>query len=176
MAEHTDQACSKIAAQAFEAWLGAEHAYAELQATKPQTLGYGLNDSPAALAAWIIEKWALWGDTAGDPVDRFGSDMLCGLLTIYWATQTAASSLRIYQEQRSMTRPIAPQDRVRVPTAFARFDHHFATEGHVPREWVERLYDVVRWTELPRGGHFAATEEAALVAADIAAFFDALHG
>lgn len=160
----------------LDAWLGAEHAYAELQATKPQTLGYGLNDSPAALAAWIVEKWSLWGDTAGDVVDRFGHDTLCGLLTIYWATGTATSSLRIYQEQRRMAKPISPQDRVRVPTAYARFDHLFVSEGHAPREWVERLYDVVRWTEQPHGGHFAATEEPAAVASDIAAFFEALRG
>jgi pimeloyl-ACP methyl ester carboxylesterase len=160
---------------AFEQWLAAEHAYADIQATKPETLGYGLTDSPAALAAWILEKWGAWSDSDGDPTARFDRDMLCGLLTIYWATGTATSSLRIYWEQRRMADPITPQDRIRVPTAIARFDHHFAHEGAVPREWVERLYDVQRWTEMPRGGHFAATEEPELVAHDLAAFFASLR-
>jgi pimeloyl-ACP methyl ester carboxylesterase len=159
----------------FEGWLAAEHAYADVQATKPQTLGYGLNDSPVGLAAWIVEKWALWGDTRGDPLTRFGRDALCGLLTIYWATQTATSSARIYWEQRRNQQPITPRDRIRVPVAIASFDGHFASEGSLPREWAERLYDVRRWTPVPRGGHFAATEEPELVAADIAAFFASLQ-
>ena len=159
---------------AHQAWLAAEHAYAEVQATKPQTLGYGLTDSPAALAAWVLEKWGAWSDSDGDPVRRFGNDLLCALLTIYWVSGTAASSLRIYWEQRNMPDPIGPEAMIRVPTAFARFDHHHADEGSIPREWVERLYHLVRWTEQPRGGHFAATEEPELVAADIAAFFGSL--
>ena len=158
-----------------EAWERDEYAYAAIQATKPQTAGYGLNDSPAGLAAWVVEKWRSWGDTAGELDERFGRDSLLSTLTVYWVTQTITSSMRLYWEQRHDAAPTFGRDEfVTVPTAFARFAHEFISEGAPPREYVKRMYALERWTDMPRGGHFAALEEPRLLAEDIAAFFGSL--
>jgi pimeloyl-ACP methyl ester carboxylesterase len=166
------------AEQAYEdvvaAWDAVERGYSAIQSTKPQTVGYGLNDSPAGLAAWLVEKWRSWTDSGGDPLARFG-DLLLTTLTVYWVTGTITSSMRDYYDNRWSGDAIGPADRVRVQTAFASFGHHFVPEGEAPREWLERLYDVRRWTAMPRGGHFAPAEEPALVAADLRAFFGALE-
>ena len=151
-----------------------ESAYDELQSTKPQTLGYGLNDSPAGLAGWVLEKWRSWSDCDGDVIGRFGAGFLCALLTIYWATETATSSMRLYYEHRWRQRPLGPGDYVEAPTAVALFRRNVAGEVAPPREWAERLFNVRRWTEMPRGGHFAATEEPRLLATDISAFLTQL--
>jgi pimeloyl-ACP methyl ester carboxylesterase len=158
------------------AWVWAERAYGEIQSTKPQTLGYGLNDSPAGLAAWILEKWRSWSDSGGDVESRFSRDLLLTNLTIYWATQTITSSTRAYLDKRRFGHDMTAQDFVAVPTAIAVFANEFVPEGTPPREWAERLYDIRRWTEMPRGGHFAALEEPGLVASDIATFFGELAG
>jgi pimeloyl-ACP methyl ester carboxylesterase len=157
---------------AFGRWLDAEHDYARIQSTKPQTLAYGLTDSPAGLAGWILEKWRAWGDTGGDIERRFPRDLLLTLVTLYWATGTIGASIRDYYDNRWFPETtIGPGDFVEVPTAITVFSHNFADEGVVPREWAERLYNVQRWTPMPRGGHFPATEEPELLARDIAAFF-----
>jgi pimeloyl-ACP methyl ester carboxylesterase len=156
----------------FQRWLDEERAYGAIQSTRPQTLAYGLNDSPAALAAWILEKWRLWGDTGGDIESRFSRDFLLTNVTLYWATATIATSMRDYFDNRwSPDTAIGPDDFVRVPTAISVFEHNFVPEGDMPREWAERLYDLRRWTPMPRGGHFPAAEEPELLAADIGAFF-----
>lgn len=95
------------------------------------------------------------------------------MLTVYWATATITPSMRDYfDNQRWQGGPrLGPDDVVRVPTAIAGFPHMFVTEASPPREWAERLYNVTRWTAMPRGGHFAAAEEPVLVAQDITAFF-----
>jgi pimeloyl-ACP methyl ester carboxylesterase len=153
-------------------WVEEEHAYSAIQSTRPQTLAYGLNDSPAALAAWIIEKWRAWSDCGGDVESRFSRDFLLTNVTLYWVTQTIATSIRDYfDNNRFPETAIGPDDFVRVPTAVTSFSRHFAYEGVAPREWAERLYDVHRFTPMPRGGHFPATEEPELLARDIAAFF-----
>ena len=157
-----------------EAFWRTESGYKAIQSTKPQTLGYGLNDSPAGLAAWILEKWRAWGDTHGDLDARFSRDLLLTNLTIYWVTQTIAPSMRDYFDNRWFGVALGPADVVQVPTGIAVFAHQYADEGEPPREWAERLYNVRRWTVMPRGGHFAATEEPELLARDIAAFFAAL--
>jgi pimeloyl-ACP methyl ester carboxylesterase len=156
-------------------WLAAEHAYSDIQSTKPQTLACGLNDSPAGLAAWIVEKWRAWGDTGGDVESRFPRDLLLTNVTLYWATATIGTSIRDYYDHRwSPETTIGPGDFVGVPTAVTGFTHNFADEGVMPREWAERLYDVRRFTPMPRGGHFPAAEEPELLAGDIRAFFEAL--
>jgi pimeloyl-ACP methyl ester carboxylesterase len=157
-----------------ERWMDSEYAYGDLHATKPQTAGYGLNDSPAGLASWIVEKWRSWGDTGGDADARFGRDLLLSTLTVFWATETITSSMRLYWEKRRGGPAFGPGDVVTVPTGFAVFANEFVPEGRPPREWVERMYAVRRWTEMPRGGHFPAVEEPHLLARDIAAFFGAL--
>src|SRR6266545_4396087 len=136
-------------------WMEKEGAYDHLQATKPQTLGYGLNDSPAGLAAWIVEKYRSWSDCGGDVERRFTKDEILTQLTIYWATETINSANRLYFERDRAPRVLGPDDRVQVPTAVAIFPGDI---DQPPREWGERVYDVRRWTVMPRGGHFAALE------------------
>jgi pimeloyl-ACP methyl ester carboxylesterase len=152
-------------------WEDEEYGYGHIQRTKPQTLDYALNDSPAGLAAWILEKWRSWSDSGGELERRFDRDLLLTLLTIYWVTGTIGSSMRWYWDERRHGHPIGPGDFISVPTAMAVFANEHVSEGMPPREWAERLYDVRRWTVMPRGGHFAALEEPRLLAGDIAAFF-----
>lgn len=159
---------------ANRAWADRERGYSAIQSSKPQTLAYALNDSPAGLAAWILEKWRSWTDSGGDPAARLGWDFLLTNVTLYWVTGTIASSVRDYYDNRWNADPIGPDDFVSVPTAIARFDHHLVPEGTPPQEWAERLYDVRQWTPMPRGGHFAPVEEPELIARDIARFFGSL--
>jgi pimeloyl-ACP methyl ester carboxylesterase len=154
-----------------EKWWEDEGGYKAIQSTRPQTVSYGLNDSPAGLAAWVLEKWRTWSDSGGDLDGRFGRDLLLATLTIYWATESITSSMRWYLDDRPFG-TAGPDDFVAVPTAIAVFDHGHVPEGVPPREWAARLYDVRRYTVMPRGGHFAALEEPELLAHDIAAFFD----
>lgn len=156
-----------------EAFWQMEGGYKAIQSTKPQTLGYGLNDSPAGLAAWILEKWRAWGDTGGDLMAHFSRDFLLTTLTIYWATQTITPSIRDYFDNRWLGVRLGLDDVVQAPTAFAVFAHQCADEGEPPRELAERLYPIRQWTVMPRGGHFAAAEEPELLAHDIANFFAA---
>lgn len=152
-------------------WDAAERGYSAIQSTRPQTLGYALNDSPAGLAAWLIEKWRAWSDSGGDLDARFSRDFLLTLLTVYWATQSITPSMRDYFDNRWHGEDPGAGTRVPVPTGFANFDRNFVSEGSPPREWVERLYDVRRWTQMPAGGHFGAAEDPERLARDIAAFF-----
>ena len=153
-------------------WESTDRGYGAIQSTRPQTVGYGLNDSPAGLAAWVLEKWRAWADSCGDLEDTFARDFLLTVVTLYWATQTITPSMRDYVDNRTM-RQLGPDDFVTVPTAVAVF-HQFVDDGTPPREWAERLYTVDRWTPMPRGGHFAAAEVPDLLARDIAAFFTPL--
>jgi pimeloyl-ACP methyl ester carboxylesterase len=156
-------------------WDETERGYSAVQSTRPQTLGYGLNDSPAGLAAWVLDKWRAWSDCGGDLDARFGRDTLLTMLTIWWASGSITSSMRDYYDNRWHGTPIGATDFVAVPTAMAVFAHEFVREGEPPRSWYERLYDIQRWTVFPRGGHFAAAEEPDLLAADIAEFFAVLQ-
>lgn len=155
----------------LQQWGMQEGGYASIQSTKPQTLAYGLNDSPVGLAAWIVEKFRAWSDCDGDVERRFTKDELLTNLTIYWATETINSSIRIYYEdQHNPTLKLG--DRSEVPTAVALFPKDIT---HPPRELAERLFNLQRWTQMPRGGHFAATEEPDLLVEDIRAFFRSLR-
>ena len=154
------------------AWMYAEGAYDHIQATKPQTLAYGLNDSPAGMAAWIVEKLRAWSDCGGDLERRFRRDDVLTHLTIYWVTETINSANRLYYDREREPRRLRPHERVEVPCAVAIFP---ADIDHPPREWAERGYRVERWTAMPRGGHFAAWEEPDLLASDMRAFFRSLR-
>jgi pimeloyl-ACP methyl ester carboxylesterase len=160
-----------------ERWDETERGYTAIQSTKPQTLGYALNDSPAGLAAWILEKWRSWSDCGGDLESRFSRDFLLTLVTLYWVTGSITSSMRDYHDNRRWQGEprLGPEDAARAPTAVAVFPHMLIPEGEPPQEWAERLYDIRRWTVMPRGGHFAPAEEPELVARDIAAFFATLR-
>ncbi len=145
-----------------------ETGYQAIQGTKPQSLGYGLNDSPAGLAAWIVEKFRSWSDCDGDVERRFTRDELLTNIMIYWVTGSITSSTRLYCESRRAGRfgPLA--ERVEVPTGCAIFPKEIY---RAPRRWAERTYNITRWTEMPRGGHFAALEEPELLVEDIRSFF-----
>lgn len=138
-----------------------------LQATKPQTLAYGLNDSPAGLAAWIVEKFRSWSDCDGDVEKAFSKDELLTNVTLYWATETINSSFRLYYEATHNPPPVNVNERIAVPAAFAIFPKDLVP---APREWAERFFTIERWTDMPRGGHFAAMEEPELLVEDIRAF------
>jgi pimeloyl-ACP methyl ester carboxylesterase len=153
-------------------WAAAEGAYDHIQATKPQTLAYGLNDSPAGLAAWIVEKYRSWSDCGGEVLRRFSLDDILTHLTIYWATGTINAANRLYFERDRQPRYLAPGQRVEVPCAVTMFPGDI---DHPPREWAERAYRLERWTEMPRGGHFAAWEEPELLAEDVREFFRPLR-
>ena len=162
--------------QRNEAFWQEEYGYKAIQSTKPQTLGYALNDSPAGLAAWILEKWRSWADSRGNLDERISRDFLLTTVTLYWVTQTITSSMRDYfdNDNKRFRITLGQQEFVDVPTGIAVFANNFVDEGTPPREWAERLYNVRRWTPMPRGGHFAAAEEPELLARDIAAFFSGL--
>ena len=143
-----------------------ELGYFQIQSTKPMTLGYGLTDSPAGLAAWIVEKFRAWSDSGGDVEKRFTKDELLTNVTLYWVTGTAASSARIYFENRLDG---GLQRRVEVPFACARFPGDFLAVA--PRQWIAAQYNLVQFTDMPRGGHFAAMEEPELLVQDVRTFF-----
>jgi pimeloyl-ACP methyl ester carboxylesterase len=151
-------------------WMQTEMAYAMEHSSKPQTLAYGLNDSPAGLAAWIIEKFRRWSDCEGDLESVFTKDELLTNLTVYWATETIGSSIRLYYET---ARDPGGWGKSEVPTATLAFPRDmFPT----PRSWVERSGRVDRWTEAAKGGHFPEWEVPESVAEDIRAFFRPLRG
>lgn len=152
-------------------WSDDDRGYGAIQSTRPQTVGYGLNDSPAGLAAWLLEKWRSWSDCGGDIERRFPRDFLLTTVTLYWVTQTITTSMRDYVDNRRVAAGLGAADRVAVPTAIAVFANQFLDDGAPPREWAERLFDVRRWTPMARGGHFAAVEEPELLADDLRAFF-----
>jgi pimeloyl-ACP methyl ester carboxylesterase len=160
----------------LEQWAANEGAYMHQHRTKPQTLGYGLTDSPAGMAGWITEKYRDWSDSHGDLEARIGRDRFLATLTLYWATGTIASSIRMYYENRHHGTPLTTTRPVTVPAGFALFPHEFQPVPKPPRELAERYFQVVHWRELPRGGHFPATEEPQLLAEEIRAFFRPLRG
>ena len=143
-----------------------ESAYALLHGTKPQTLGVGLNDSPAGLLAWIVEKVRTWSDCDGDPEKVFTKDQLLTNVMLYWVTQTITSSTRLYWERQHSGEHGQPY--VSVPTGVARYPKEIL---RFPRSWVERHYNLTYWADMPRGGHFAAMEQPQLFADDVRAFF-----
>ena len=147
---------------ALQQWSMREGGYYMIQGTKPQTLSYGLNDSPTGLAAWIAEKFHSW--TGPGVSRRITDDELLTNIMIYWVTETIGSSIRSYIDNPRQKLEMLPP----VPAAFAAFPKDL---NPPPREWVERRLNLQQWTEMPRGGHFAAMEEPMLLAEDIRKFF-----
>jgi pimeloyl-ACP methyl ester carboxylesterase len=155
--------------------LNDHRAYGAIQGTRPLTLGYGLNDSPAGLAAWVVDKFWAWSDHGGNLETSFTRDELITNVMIYWVTDTMPSSTRIYYESshnlprpKSMT-PFQSTGKP-APMGFALFPKEINVP---PRAWVERSMDgqLVHWTEMPRGGHFAALEQPKLLVGDVRTFF-----
>ncbi len=151
---------------------GEETGYQQIQGTKPQTLGFGLNDSPIGLAAWIVEKFRTWCDCDGNPETIFTKDELLTNITLYWVTETAGSSARLYYESRHPTSP-ANNKKIEVPTACADFPRELIP---VSRASLEARYNLVRLTEMPKGGHFAAFEQPELFVTDVREFFRTVRG
>jgi pimeloyl-ACP methyl ester carboxylesterase len=156
-----------------------ELGYAMIQGTRPQTLADSLNDSPAGLAAWLVEKFQRMSDCNGDIESRFSKDELLANVTLYWVTQTIGSAFLPYYDLTNAGPATWIREKAKewlgstkVPTAIARFPKEMS---HPPREWAERFYNVQRWTEFPSGGHFAAMEEPELLAQDLREFFRPLR-
>ena len=161
-------------AEKAQRWWYMEGGYNIVQSTKPQTLSFGLNDSPAGLAAWMVEKFYSWSGCKDDLEKHFSKDELLTNIMIYWVTQTADSSVRTYLENiramyaQGMPKPLG---RSTVPAAVAAFPNESIA---VPREWADRFLNVRRFTDFPRGGHFGALEEPELFANDLLAFLSNL--
>jgi len=158
-----------------EQWLQKEGAYALIQSSKPQSLAQGLNDSPAGLAAWLVEKFRTWSDCGGDIESRFTKDELVTQLMIYWVTQSIGPSFLTYYDYANAGALTWLKEAMKkwtgsskVPAAFALFP---ADISHPPREWAERFFNVQRWTPMPRGGHFGAFEEPGLLAEELRIWF-----
>jgi len=154
------------------AWDLEEGAYAALQATKPQTLAYALTDSPMGLAAWIAEKAWAWSDHDGDLEQAIPMDTLLTDICLYWFGNTLDASLRLYKENRLCPLVFPPGERIKPPLGVAVFPRELPMP---PRSWMERVFDVQRWTPMPRGGHFAALEQPELLVDEIRAFFRPLR-
>lgn len=145
--------------------------YSKQQSTRPQTLGYGLTDSPSGQAAWILEKFWAWTDCDGDPLNILGRDELLDNVMLYWATASAASSARLYWESFGAARRTA--HTVTIPTGVAVFPKEIVPPV---RRWLEPRYtDIRHWSEMPKGGHFAAFEQPELFVAEVRKYFGMLR-
>jgi len=155
-------------AQTARRWRVREGFHLLAQGAAPDALAPAFNDSPAGLAAWLVDKYRRWSDCGGKVERRFTKDELCDFLTMYWATGTIGSSMRLYAAEARDRWRLAPGERIEVPAAVADFPAELVRP---PRSWSERvLGDLRRWTEFDRGGHFAAFEEPELLGDDLLAF------
>jgi microsomal epoxide hydrolase len=156
----------------LDQWIKEETGYQAIQGTRPQTLAFGLSDSPAGLAAWIVEKFRAWSDCGGDVESVFSQDHLLANIALYWFTGAIGSSFWPYYARQHSPWPI-PDGGVKVPTGYAEFPREILRP---PRSVAERVYtDIRRWTVMPRGGHFAAMEQPQALAREITEFFRPLR-
>ncbi len=155
----------------MQSWARREGAYAALHATKPDTLGFALSDSPIGLAAWIAEKFNSWSDCEGNVENAITFDELLTNISIYWFTNTITSSLRLYAESAKVPLRFTHGQGVTAPTGVTLFPKELPMP---PKEWAERVYNIVYWEHATRGGHFAAFEQPALLAEQLRTFFDEL--
>jgi len=153
-------------------WFQEEAGYSAIQSTRPQTLAYGLSDSPVGLAAWIVEKWKVWSDCRGDIENCFSKDELLTNVMLYWVTGTIHASMRWYAAHRRRPPAAMRPERIEVPTAIADFPKETV---RVPRSAAERKYNLVQWSEMARGGHFAAMEQPEALVEDIRRFFGGIR-
>jgi len=154
-------------------WLKEETGYQWIQGTRPQTLAFGLTDSPAGLAAWIVEKFHAWTDNNGEPENAISRDDMLANIMLYWVTGAIGSSFWPYYARMHGPWPIPEGTTVRVPTGYAEFPKEILRP---PRSVAERMYtDIRRWTKMPKGGHFAALEQPEALAREIREFFRPLR-
>ena len=151
-----------------ENWYAKEGGYSHQQKTKPLTLAYGLNDSPVALCAWIIEKMHGWSDCKGQIENIFTKDELLSNVTLYWVTETIHSSVRLYNENSKFPLKLEKNSMINVPVGIARFKYE---EPFPPRKYIERGFIITHWSDFPAGGHFPAVEQPQLLSEDIYRFF-----
>jgi len=162
-----DEQAAVAAAQHFA---DIESAYARLQATRPQTIGYALADSPVGQAAWIYEKLRGWSDCDGDPETVFTRDEMLDTITLYWLTNSAASSARLYWESMGSFRPMV----IDLPLGYSQFPREILAP---PRAWAERVFsNIIHWNVVEKGGHFAAFEQPALFVEEVRTCFRRLRG
>ena len=155
------------------AWLQEETGYQWIQGTRPQTLAFGMADSPAGLAAWIVEKFRAWSDCGGDIESVFSKDQLLANIALYWFTGAIGSSFWPYYDRRHGGVMVPEGRTIDVPMGYAAFPAEIVRP---PRIVAERTYsNIQRWTVMKKGGHFAAMEQPAALAADMTAFFGALR-
>jgi pimeloyl-ACP methyl ester carboxylesterase len=153
-------------AEYYQKW---DSGYSKQQSTRPQTLGYGLVDSPVGQLAWIVEKFWSWTDCDGHPENVLSRDELLDNVMLYWLTASAASSARLYWES---FHAFGGFERVELPTGVAAFPKEILK---APRTWCEANYHITHWTDMPRGGHFAAFEQPELYVSDVRTFFDSVR-
>jgi len=154
-------------------WLKEETGYQWIQGTKPQTLAYGLTDSPVGLAAWIVEKFRAWTDCGGNPESVVSRDRMLANISLYWFTGAIGSSFWPYYARMHGPWPIPSGGTVDVPTGYCAFPREIVRP---PRSIAERMYtNIQRWTVMPRGGHFAAMEQPEALAEEIRTFFRGLR-
>ena len=160
-------------------WQKEGGAYAMIQGTRPRTAAVGLTDSPAGLAAWIVEKFQEWSDCGDDIESSYSKDELLTNVMLYWATETIGSSFQPYHDVMNAGAVRWIKEKAKdwlgsstTPAGFALFPKDISSP---PREWAERFFNVQRWTEMPRGGHFAALEDPQHLAEDICEFFRPLR-
>lgn len=154
-------------------WLKEETGYQQIQGTKPQTLAFAMTDSPAGLAAWIAEKFRSWSDCDGVPENAISRDRMLANISLYWFTGAIGSSFWPYYGRVHSNWPLTPSQPVTVPTGYAAFPREIIVP---PRSVAERTYtNIQRWTVMRKGGHFAAMEQPAALAAEIQQFFRELR-
>src|SRR5262252_6901143 len=153
-------------------FLKEEIGYQWIQGTRPQTLAFGLTDSPAGLAAWIVEKFFAWTDNRGSPEDAVSRDEMLANISLYWFTGAIGSSFWPYYARMHGPWPIPEGEIVTAPTGYAEFPKEILSP---PRSLAEKTYsNIRRWTHMPKGGHFAALEQPEALAREVIAFFDDL--
>jgi len=150
-----------------------EAAYQMIQGTRPQTLSFGLNDSPLGLAAWMTEKFRAWTDCDGDPLNALSYDQMLRHISLYWFTGCIGASFWPYYDRMHSPWPLTADETIDVPVGYAQFPHEIYLP---PQSLAARQYtNIQRWTEMPRGGHFAAMEQPDLLANEICEFFRPLR-
>jgi pimeloyl-ACP methyl ester carboxylesterase len=155
-------------------WLKEDTGYTWIQGTRPQTLSFGLTDSPAGLAAWIVEKFRAWSDCGGDVESVFTRDQMLANISFYWLTGAIGSSFYPYYFRLHRPWMIPDGAAVMAPTGYAEFPCEMLRP---PRSLAERMFtDIHRWTVMSKGGHFAAMEQPEALAKDVRAFFRPLRG
>ena len=155
----------------MQEYMGTGSGYVAIQSTRPQTLAYGLTDSPVGLLGWILEKFRAWTDNDGDVLEAVSLDELLTNVSIYWFTGTAGSSARMYYESIASGAVLVPPSG-RVPLGVASFPKEIITSR---RRWIERDSNLIHWSEFDEGGHFAALEQPDLLVRDVRTFFGQLR-